>query len=251
MTSCRGPLPASNSRVLIGPVWSHQAGSQRYEGLDCLFSLQVRYIWQFRKLADWSRSRRRKCNTERGSNTCSYCHERGFNCYRGVTQLKARRNENIGIPVQSPRIETSETGKPLPPTELCLELVELYFDLIHDQFHSLFHRPTFMEQVRNGTAPKVLLFAMMALSARFESTTSLASRCWYCSDSRQMKYSQISRREIDVCRTMTKAQDSSTFESIPLPPFKLACSLVVSALLKTMQLQNPCTTRWHVGWQLY
>jgi hypothetical protein len=54
----------------------------------------------------------------------------------------------------------------LPPLDLCLELIELYFDLIHDQFHSLFHRPSFTEQVRKGTAPRVLLFAMMALSAR-------------------------------------------------------------------------------------
>lgn len=47
-----------------------------------------------------------------------------------------------------------------------MELVELYFDLIHDQFHSLFHRPSFIEDVRRGVAPRVLLFAMMALAAR-------------------------------------------------------------------------------------
>jgi hypothetical protein len=68
---------------------------------------------------------------------------------------------------------TKQAEIPLPPLELCLELVELYFDLIHDQFHSLFHRPSFIEQVKKGTAPPVLLFAMMALSARFESTKSL------------------------------------------------------------------------------
>jgi Fungal specific transcription factor domain len=66
---------------------------------------------------------------------------------------------------------------PLPPLELRLELVELYFDLIHDQFHSLFHRPSFIEQVKTDTAPRVLLFAMMALSARFDSTSCLVGRC--------------------------------------------------------------------------
>lgn len=79
--------------------------------------------------------------------------------------------------VQSPSSQTAETGMPLPPLELCLELVELYFDLIHDQFHSLFHRPSFIELVRKRTAPRVLLFAMMALSARFGSTNSLLSKC--------------------------------------------------------------------------
>ena len=79
--------------------------------------------------------------------------------------------------VQSPSSETPETGMPLPPQELCLELVELYFDLIHDQFHSLFHRPSFIGQIRNGTAPRVLLFAMMALSARFDATNFLVSKC--------------------------------------------------------------------------
>jgi hypothetical protein len=78
--------------------------------------------------------------------------------------------------VQTPSGEIAETGMPLPPWELCLELVEIYFDLIHDQFHSLFHRPSFIEQVRKGTAPRVLLFAMMALSARFNSTNPLVSK---------------------------------------------------------------------------
>jgi hypothetical protein len=78
---------------------------------------------------------------------------------------------------QTASSEKAETGMPLPPWELCLELVDLYFDLIHDQFHSLFHRPSFIEQVRKGTAPRVLLFAMMALSARFDYLLSLVSKC--------------------------------------------------------------------------
>jgi hypothetical protein len=45
--------------------------------------------------------------------------------------------------------------------------VALYFDLIHDQFHTLFHRPSFTESVALGEAPPVILYAMLALSARF------------------------------------------------------------------------------------
>lgn len=54
------------------------------------------------------------------------------------------------------------------PTTIVLEIVELYFDLIHDQFHTLFHRPTFTETVEKGTAPPVILYAMIALSARYD-----------------------------------------------------------------------------------
>jgi hypothetical protein len=47
-----------------------------------------------------------------------------------------------------------------------LELVELYFDLIHDQFHSLFHRSSFTEDVMHDRVPHVILNGMMAMSAR-------------------------------------------------------------------------------------
>jgi hypothetical protein len=56
----------------------------------------------------------------------------------------------------------------LPPQALITELVQLYFDLIHDCFHSLFHPPTFIEDVARGDAPPVIVFAMMALSARYK-----------------------------------------------------------------------------------
>jgi hypothetical protein len=47
------------------------------------------------------------------------------------------------------------------------ELVDLYFDYIHDQFHSIFHRATFVEDMINEKVPAVVLFAVFALSARF------------------------------------------------------------------------------------
>jgi hypothetical protein len=54
----------------------------------------------------------------------------------------------------------------LPPQSLCEELVGLYFRFIHDTFHSLFHYPTMMEDVSQGTVPPVILYAMISLSAR-------------------------------------------------------------------------------------
>lgn len=37
---------------------------------------------------------------------------------------------------------------------LCVELAELHFTYIHDQFLSLFHRPSSMQDLRHGKAPK-------------------------------------------------------------------------------------------------
>ncbi|KAH9866273.1 hypothetical protein J1614_008839 [Plenodomus biglobosus] len=53
--------------------------------------------------------------------------------------------------------------------ELRQELVALYFDYIHDQFHSMYHRPSFVEMVQEDRVPNVILFAIFALSARFSS----------------------------------------------------------------------------------
>jgi hypothetical protein len=54
----------------------------------------------------------------------------------------------------------------LPPQSLCEEVVDLYFRFIHDTFHSLFHRPTMMQDVSQGTVSPVILYAMISLSAR-------------------------------------------------------------------------------------
>ena len=45
--------------------------------------------------------------------------------------------------------------------------MELYFDYIHDQFHSMYHRTSFIEDVMNDRVPAIVLLAMFALSARF------------------------------------------------------------------------------------
>ena len=50
---------------------------------------------------------------------------------------------------------------------LCNELVDLYFDLMHDKQHALFHRPSFISRQRSGQAPVFIVLAMMAIVARF------------------------------------------------------------------------------------
>jgi len=113
-------------------------------------------------------SRRRKCDTNRGETKCVYCLTRDIPCKRKPLSFLNTNHQDDASPVPSPTyIQPKVVELPLPDSDLCLELVGLYFDLIHDQFHSIFHRPSFMEDLLRGVAPKVILFAMMALSARF------------------------------------------------------------------------------------
>lgn len=69
----------------------------------------------------------------------------------------------------SPQSHTNDrngSGLSVIDEALCNELVDLYFDLIHDKQHILFHRPTFVADQRKGQAPMVLVYAIMALAAR-------------------------------------------------------------------------------------
>lgn len=68
--------------------------------------------------------------------------------------------------VPSDSLGSVQGADPIPDIELQVELVGLYFDYIHDQFHSIFHPPTMTELVRRGKAPTILVLGMMALSAR-------------------------------------------------------------------------------------
>lgn len=45
----------------------------------------------------------------------------------------------------------------------------MYFQYIHDTFHSIFHRPSLVEDVCSGTVPRVILLSIISLSARFSS----------------------------------------------------------------------------------
>lgn len=75
-------------------------------------------------------------------------------------------------PIQSPSLSFSGPHTELPPMPLRLQLVGLYFDYIHDQFHSLFHRPSFMADVASDRVAPVVLLAIFALSARYGRTAS-------------------------------------------------------------------------------
>jgi len=61
---------------------------------------------------------------------------------------------------------TCQPHDDMPPMPLRLELVNLYFDYIHDQFHSMYHRTSFVDDVAHDRIPKMVLLAIFALSSR-------------------------------------------------------------------------------------
>lgn len=131
-----------------------------------------------------SRARRRKCNFASGADVtaCEYCLSHGLPCTQGPPEggyyaRRQARKQKLGVVQLMPAStqhwpcrwssDVQRSVEELPPIPARLELVKLYFDFIHDQFHSLFHRPTFMEDVVHGRVPTIVLFAIFALSSRF------------------------------------------------------------------------------------
>ncbi|KAH7125691.1 hypothetical protein B0J11DRAFT_312165 [Dendryphion nanum] len=141
------------------------------------------------------RARRRKCIYPTGQrerpSACEYCLSRGLQCtqeppeggYYALRQARATKFQESTASQQaipSPRDEhstpttTCQDHHDMPLMPLRLELVNLYFDYIHDQFHSMYHRPSFTDDVANDRVPKVVLLAMFALSSRFSVSEAFA-----------------------------------------------------------------------------
>lgn len=78
------------------------------------------------------------------------------------------------IPYKPVLLQEQPESTVLPAIDLCEELIELYFRYIHICFHTLFHQPTFLNAFQSGSLPRVLLFAVMGMSARFSRHETLA-----------------------------------------------------------------------------
>ena len=116
------------------------------------------------------RNRRRKCEVTKPKERCVYCAKRDVTC-----SFEAPTSAPNGLWAAPASPTTSEfelrrcqsISTQLPPRHLCIELTKLYFQYIHDTFHSLFHAPSTIQDVEDGTLPRVLLFGIISLSARF------------------------------------------------------------------------------------
>ena len=118
------------------------------------------------------RKRRRKCRRSRQGTSCDYCIERSIPCITfPETVLQSDSYETI-----TPRAHAlSAKFKMLPARDLSEELINIYFRHIHVSFHILFHKPSFLTAFRNGSLPRILLFGVMGLSARFSQHESLTA----------------------------------------------------------------------------
>lgn len=76
-------------------------------------------------------------------------------------------SKGSSTPEEAPGIVSLPEKCTLPDQPLCIELVELYFDYVHDKFHSLFHRPSLIDDIRRGATPEILIHGILALSARY------------------------------------------------------------------------------------
>ena len=116
------------------------------------------------------RNRRRKCEVTIPKERCVYCAKRNVSC---SFEAPATAGNGLWAVPTSPTTSDTELRRcqsistSLPPRPLCIELTKLYFQYIHDTFHSIFHAPSTIQDVEDGTLPKVLLFGIISLSARF------------------------------------------------------------------------------------
>ncbi|RDW58946.1 putative C6 transcription factor [Aspergillus mulundensis] len=130
------------------------------------------------------RSRKRRCIPNPNGDGCQLCYEIAKPCSLSIASRPERINNGgehlptggtglssfpLDLPSQvSPIVPETPLGE-LASRELCAELVQLYFRFIHDIAHTIFHEPTFLRRLYDGTAPMIQVYAMCGLAARFSS----------------------------------------------------------------------------------
>jgi hypothetical protein len=105
------------------------------------------------------------CRRSRQGISCDFCIERSIPCI-ALPEASLPRE---GYEPIIPQLMHAPTRKfnLLPAEDLSEELIENYFRHIHVSFHILFHRPSFLAAFRDGSLPRILLFGVLGLSARF------------------------------------------------------------------------------------
>ncbi|KAJ9367401.1 transcriptional regulator family: Fungal Specific TF [Paecilomyces variotii] len=133
------------------------------------------------------RLRKKKCIIPEWGQSCKLCVSRRLECNLAKVPSGSDRGASLdrldglipscpGEPSAEPSstlldgtgVSSRVTQDGLPAT-VCDDLVDLYFDLIHDKQHILFHRDSFIADQRAGRAPSFLVLGMIALAARFSS----------------------------------------------------------------------------------
>ncbi len=111
------------------------------------------------------------------SGCCQLCKDQSIPC--SLTVSSSRNRRIVPASSHSPPVVSENTTlsslhtsghssdqRLLPPKPVIAELVDLYFRLIHDGPHTLFHEPTFISKLASNLIPEGLLFAVISLSTR-------------------------------------------------------------------------------------
>ncbi|KAL2820162.1 hypothetical protein BDW59DRAFT_164775 [Aspergillus cavernicola] len=117
------------------------------------------------------RSRKRRCIPTSKGQACQLCLSLSAPCSlslvpRPDTTIDRGGSSQTGRSRELPPALDNHLGA-LASREVCVELVNLYFRFIHDIPHTIFHQPSFLHRLNEGTAPMIHVYAMCALAARF------------------------------------------------------------------------------------
>jgi Fungal Zn(2)-Cys(6) binuclear cluster domain len=133
--------------------------------LDCTFLHTRRKKWPRREHAQKSRSELCCLNNSRLAPSYPQpSHSRDFACI-AINHRPQTQCDTTSSPLEPHATWGTDSCSEAVDKALCNELVVIYFDMIHDKQHILFHRPTFIANHLNGQAPMVLIYAIMALAA--------------------------------------------------------------------------------------
>jgi hypothetical protein len=141
----------------------------------------------------------------------------------------------------------------VPDPDLISELVDLYFRYIHVAFSNIFHRPSFEASVKDGSIPKILLFGVMSLAARFSSHISFANmdplvrgHAYAKETERLLDLHKTCLTTIQACMLIAAAQViemQSTTESIF---YTIACRMAMIMDLPNATVNNPIEREVHL-----
>ncbi|KAL3452719.1 hypothetical protein BJX65DRAFT_264740 [Aspergillus insuetus] len=118
------------------------------------------------------RSRKRRCIAVAAGAPCELCTLKKWQCDLIISPYAAQGNDisKTGVcglrndPAPRPNLVAG-----IIPTEVCNELVDMYFVLVHDKQHIIFHAHSFINNQRQGCAANFLVLGIVALMARFSS----------------------------------------------------------------------------------
>ena len=106
---------------------------------------------------------KRKCPLDASQGkACSPCNSRGLPC----SLARTPRTKPVSI-LPPPSVLSAATGQEEElDTATKVLLVKLYLDRIHDKPHTLFHPPSLLQSVEQGTVSIPILYGILAISAR-------------------------------------------------------------------------------------